>query len=389
MNITKPRLDQFKITGSTVGDVHFPKVKWLSPFDGSNGATTTTDSSDSNNSLTLQGSTQISTAQSKFGGSSMYVPNSAQQGVYASVAGTTVNLTGDFTLEWWVYRVQVSYANSMAQLIYGLPLADDLTSYGMVVGYYGSSASTTQGLMYVSSNGSGWNVASAVQLGTGSLGTVGQWVHMALVRSGSDWSYYVDGTRTYTGSLGSAAIATPGSYMYLGRAWGDVSSMEAYYDDFRVTQGLARYTGASFTPPTTAHLTSAGDVNKHIVVNSDADGVAIGTGGISQARIAKAWVNFVGTNGSINSSYNISSITDNTTGSFTVNFSTAMNGATDYCCVAMAEYNSSNGSGMHIYGANSQGSSLPTASAFRIDVLNYNDTNDGDCGPVHLLFFGN
>ena len=114
MNITKPRLDQFKITGSTVGDVHFPKVKWLSPFDGSNGATTTTDSSDSNNSLTLQGSTQISTAQSKFGGSSMYVPNSTEQGVYASVAGTTVNLTGDFTIEYWFRRVQVSYANNMA-----------------------------------------------------------------------------------------------------------------------------------------------------------------------------------------------------------------------------------------------------------------------------------
>tara|TARA_Y100000356_G_scaffold57653_1_gene46719 strand:+ start:43 stop:648 length:606 start_codon:yes stop_codon:yes gene_type:complete len=161
-----------------------------------------------------------------------------------------------------------------------------------------------------------------------------------------------------------------------------------FFDDFRVTKGLARYT-SGFTPPTSAHLNSAGDVNKHIVINSDADGVAIGAGGISQARIAKAWVNFVGTNGSINSSYNVSSITDNTTGSFTVNFSTAMNGATDYCCVAMAEYNSSNGSGMHIYGANSQGSSLPTASAFRIDVLNYNDTNDGDCGPVHLLFFGN
>ena len=28
MNITKPRLDQFKITGSTVGDVNFPYVKF-------------------------------------------------------------------------------------------------------------------------------------------------------------------------------------------------------------------------------------------------------------------------------------------------------------------------------------------------------------------------
>ena len=388
MNITKPRLDQFKITGSTVGDVHFPKVKWLSPFDGSNGATTTTDSSDSNSSLTLQGSTIISTAQSKFGGSSMYVPNSAQQGVYANVAGTTVNLTGDFTLEWWVYRVQVSYANSMAQLIYGLPLADDLTSYGMVVGYYGSSASTTQGLLYCSSNGSGWNVASAVQLGTGSLGTVGQWVHMAMVRSGSDWSYYVDGTRTYTGSLGSATISTPGSYMYLGRAWGDVSSMEAYYDDFRVTQGLARYTGASFTPPTTAHLTSAGDVNKQIVVNSDADGVAIGTGGISQARIAKAWCNWDQTGTiAIRSSYNISSISDLGTGRTDVNFSTAM-ADTNYTACVYGNHSSSNSAYTDFSEDQSYGAVLRTVND--IEVTHYKKgTGYIDSKQADLIIFGN
>ena len=327
MNITKPRLDQFKITGSTVGDVHFPKVKWLSPFDGSNGATTTTDSSNSNLSLTLGSSTEISTAQSKFGGSSLYVPNSATQGVYANGAGSTIQLTEDFTLEWWVYRVQVSMADNMAQLIYGLPLTDNIGGYGMTIGYYGSGSSTSQGLLYASSNGSSWNIASAVQLGTGSLGTVGQWVHMAMVRSGTTWSYYVGGTRTYTGTLGSATIATAGSYMYLGRAWSNASSMEAYYDDFRVTQGLARYSGASFTVPTTAHLTSAGDVNKHIVVNSDADGVAIGTGGISQARVAKAWADIDGSQAAANmiaSSYNISSITDHATGLFSFNFSTAM-----------------------------------------------------------------
>ena len=67
MNITKPRLDQFKITGSTVGDVNFPYVKWLSPFDGSNGATSTTDESNTNGTVTFQGSSTISTAQSKFG----------------------------------------------------------------------------------------------------------------------------------------------------------------------------------------------------------------------------------------------------------------------------------------------------------------------------------
>ena len=389
MNITKPRLDQFKITGSTVGDVHFPKVKWLSPFDGSNGATTTTDSSDSNSSLTLQGSTQISTAQSKFGGSSMYVPSSTEQGVYANVAGTTVNLTGDFTIEYWFHRVQVSYANNMAQLIYGMPLSNSISGYSMVVGYYGSSTSTSQSLMYVSSNGSSWNVASAVQLGTGSLGTVGQWVHIALVRSGSDWSYYVDGTRTYTGSLGSAAIATPGSYMYLGRAWGSDNSIEAYYDDFRVTQGLARYSGASFTVPTTAHLTSAGDVNKHIVVNSDADGVAIGTGGISQARVAKAWADIDGTQTAANqieASYNISSMTDHGSAQFSFNFATAM---------ADADYSVVGGLGIDGGGASSVAALLikdKTTALVKMHsryVAGDGSSNDYDYSIICMQVFGN
>ena len=147
---------------------------------------------------------------------------------------------------------------------------------------------------------------------------------MAMVRSGSDWSYYVDGTRTYTGSLGSSTISAPGTNIVLGKSWDAQDQMEGYWDDFRISVGLARYSGASFTVPTTAHLTSAGDVNKHIVVNSDADGVAIGTGGISQARVAKAWANIDMAAASILGSYNVSSITDNATGDFTVTYSTAM-----------------------------------------------------------------
>jgi len=322
------KLDKIKATGTTVGDLHFPKVKWLSAFDGSNGATSTSDSSNSNLSLTLQSSTVISTAQSKFGGSSLYVPNSATQGVYADGAGSTIQLTGDFTIEWWVYRVQVTLADNMILgPIYGMQGGSAISGYGMVFPYYYSPVSTSEGQIYASSNGSSWNMASGVTLGTGSLGTVGQWVHMAMVRSGTTWSYYVDGTRTYTGTLGSDTISTStGTYMHLGRAWGtNGTSPEAYYDDFRITQALARYSGTSFTPPSTAHLTSAGDANKHIVVNSDVDGVAIGTGGINQARIAKAWVNFNGTSTvAIRESYNISSLADRGTGLYSLNLSTAL-----------------------------------------------------------------
>ena len=325
-----PKLTNLSVTGTTVGDVHFPKVKTLLPLNGSNGGTSTTDVSNSNATVSFQGSSTTSTAQSKFGGSSLYVPNSNPEGIYFSGAGSTINLTGDFTVEYWIYRVQATPASNqiIGPMIGTQSISNNSTAsnpYAMLIGFI--SSGPTNGQLWCSSNGSSWDVASGVDLGSGSHGTVGQWVHMALTRSSATWSYYVNGTRTYTGSLGSATIYTPGSYITLGKSYNTTNSFEAYYDDFRITQGLARYTGASFTVPTTAHLTSAGDVNKQIVVNSDADGVAIGTGGISQARIAKAWADIDGSQTAANmiaSSYNISSITDNATGVFSFNFSTAM-----------------------------------------------------------------
>ena len=390
MNITKPRLDQFKITGSTVGDVHFPYVKWLSPFNGSNGATSTTDESNTNATVTFQGSSTISTAQSKFGGSSLYSPNANPAGVYVPGAGSTINLTGDFTFEWWFYRIQVSVSNNQASgPIYGQSSTTNCDSKGLLVGYVSTSTSTTSGLLYGSSNGSSWNVASAVVLGNGSLGTVGQWVHLALVRSGSDWSFYVDGSRTYNGSLGSSTISAPGANILIGKSWDNASQMEGYWDDFRLTQGLARYTGASFTVPTTAHLTSAGDVNKHIVVNSDADGVEIGTGGINQARIAKAWVFIDGENAAasmIQGSYNVSSMTDNAVGKYQINFSTALSD-TNYS--ATASYGG-DGSWSNTIGTVRFDGALSTAHAKISVAYTYDNTRYYyDYPKVYAQFFGN
>ena len=365
-----PKLTNLSVTGTTVGDVHFPKVKLLLPFDGSNGATTTNDESNSTHSVTFAGGAQISTAESKFGGSSLYLNGDSGTKLTISQSSDFDFGTGDFTIEFWI---KTSLSNSDSQSRRVISFGDNNTNRIQI---------------FLSSDGIDFYNISSVKVDGDIDVADGNWHHVAFTRSGTSLKGFVDGaqsgsTATNSTDYDNAAALTIGAYASTG-----LGRVVGYLEDLRITKGLARYTSA-FTAPTRGHLTSAGDVNKQIVVNSDADGVAVGTGGISQARVAKAWVNFVGTNGSINSSYNVSSITDNTTGSFTVNFSTAMNGATDYCCVAMGEYNSSNGSGMHVYGANSQGSSLPTASAFRIDVLNYNNTNDGDCGPVHLLFFGN
>ena len=71
MPFNKPDIGQLRAVGTTVGDVYFPQTKLLLPFDGSNGATITSDLSNSNHSVTFNGNASISTAQSKFGGSSV------------------------------------------------------------------------------------------------------------------------------------------------------------------------------------------------------------------------------------------------------------------------------------------------------------------------------
>ena len=53
--------------------------------------------------------------------------------------------------------------------------------------------------------------------------------------------------------------------------------------------------------------------------------------------IAKAWVSFTGSTAVINASFNVSSITRNGNGDYTVNFTTAMPSA-NYVCAGMAVY---------------------------------------------------
>jgi hypothetical protein len=55
--------------------------------------------------------------------------------------------------------------------------------------------------------------------------------------------------------------------------------------------------------------------------------------------IAKAWVQFVGSSGSINASFNVSSVTRNGTGDYTINFTTAMANA-NYSLIGTCTSNS-------------------------------------------------
>ena len=322
MNLQKLRLGQLKPAdgATTLGDVYYPQTVLLAPFEGTNGSTSTSDSSTKNHSFSFSGSSlSISTSQSKFGSSSLFHNNQSSTADHVSLGTSSdflINQNTEYTFEFWYRALDTT-----------TPPVFSFGTYNSVIQY--RITCTGDGNLAFKSGSGGWGWGS-ITIGGGTL-TVDTWKHCAIVRNAGTLTLYVDGT-----SVASASTANWGGTsgtMRIGTYFGDARSGYFYMDDLRITKGIARYTG-NFTPPTTAHLTSSGDANKQIVVNSGADGVAIGTGGINQARIAKAWVRFDQTGSqSIDSSYNISSVTDTNTGISTLNFSTAMTDA-NYSVVA-------------------------------------------------------
>jgi hypothetical protein len=97
--------------------------------------------------------------------------------------------------------------------------------------------------------------------------------------------------------------------------------------------------------------------------------------------IAKAWVNFNGTGTvAIRDSFNVSSITDNGTGDYTVNFTTALPNA-NYSCVSGLTSDGSVGT------ANPRVAEMVTTStsAMRMLCMGSTDGSATDCSGVYVI----
>lgn len=93
---------------------------------------------------------------------------------------------------------------------------------------------------------------------------------------------------------------------------------------------------------------------------------------------AKAWANFNGTSATIRTSYNVSSITRNGSGDYTVNFTTALTDA-DYVVSGWAR-----NTGQGFYVVTSSTNTTLTSTAARIQTAY--GTTAGDCDYVTVGF---
>lgn len=219
---------------STWSDPFFQSVYLLLHFDGANGSTTFTDSSSAARVVTAAVNARINTAVSKFDGSAVIFDGAS---VSDQLTFTDPALgTGNFTIEFWMKsNCSVQYA----QII-------------------GNEFSTNQGYTFLINNNSptGGQITVyslqanlVVQTSTGDW-TDDNWHHIALVRSGTSFTLYTDGSANGTGTSSDSFNGSSLAYIGRNNVYASPSrNFTGYLDEFRITKGVARYT-SNFTPPT-------------------------------------------------------------------------------------------------------------------------------------------
>lgn len=215
-------------------DPSFSNVVLLCHFDGTNGSTTVVDSSSAAHVITGSASLPLSTAQAKFGASSLSHPTSAGQ-ITTPDSPDWCFGSGQFTVELWIYpTVAISgTATILAQWI----AAPNL---GWIFGFNGSS-------LWFPYSTTGSDVATFVA-GT-FVPTVGAWSHIAADRdAGNNTRLYANGA-VIANWLVNPTFFDSSAPLYIGNDGSSTQGFVGYMDDLRITKGVARYAGA-FTPPT-------------------------------------------------------------------------------------------------------------------------------------------
>ncbi len=204
------------------------------------------DSSPSGHTVTAGGNTTHSSGQSKFSGGSIYFDGTDD---YLQVPNHTDFAfgSGDFTVDAWIYGTD---AGQNEQTVFCKNIVT--SNYGWVLNFNdggGANGYVDLGLLW-STNGSSW--ASTTRFASGI--TANSWHHVAVVRSGTTITVYVDGTSigAYTGV---GTFYTDGQAFQIGAYQPASGEFEGYIDEVRVTKGTALWISA-FTPPTRRNLSA-------------------------------------------------------------------------------------------------------------------------------------
>jgi hypothetical protein len=193
-------------------------------------------------SFRTEGNAQLSSTQSKFGGSSLYFDGTA--GTQLISAGGTSRLhpqfmldSADFTLEFWLYYTGVADGG----YTYPFYLRSTSPSAAVLTAGFGDAG---YGHKFFVNTGPASSLADALVTNATKSSLANRWVHVAVVRRSGITTIYLDGVNS--ASFNRYYSVGP-AYIMLGMS--STGTFTGYLDDVRLTKGSARYQ-ANFTPPT-------------------------------------------------------------------------------------------------------------------------------------------
>ena len=186
------------------------------------------------NAVKCIGNTTTSTSYVKFAGTiSIYMATTGDYLQLVDPLDSWISTYGgDYTIELWWYPTDVTTGTYQEFLTCS-------------AGFQWYTESNGQIRIALSGNNSGsffWHPSAMYQMVSNT------WHHLALVRQGTNYTVYVDGVSKAT-IANAPDINTGTNALELGSYAGGQHPSSGYYQDFRITKGLARYTG-NFTPPT-------------------------------------------------------------------------------------------------------------------------------------------
>ena len=211
------------------GDASYQSVYLLLACDGTDGSTTFTDTSPTPKTVTASGNAHIETDQAEFGTASAYFDGT---GDYLSLTGTSLG-TDDFTIEGWIRIATPSSTFCILDT-----RNTDFTNNGFSF-YVRSTSKLTfgRGNPFVATEGT-TDITADTRY------------HVALTRSSGTVRGYLDGSREFEVSDTKTFSLTGWRIGHYWNASGTISA--GYIDDLRITLGVARYTGASYSVPAAA-----------------------------------------------------------------------------------------------------------------------------------------
>lgn len=141
--------------------------------------------------------------------------------------------TGDFTIELWIYFTT-------------------LTSSPMVIDFRPASTNGAYPALYVTSAGSLRYYVNTADRITGANGnvTTGGWRHVILSRVSGSTYLGMDGAQQGSTWTDSTNYNGSNTRIWVGATGTNLAQLDGYVSEIRVTKGVGRYSGGSYTVPT-------------------------------------------------------------------------------------------------------------------------------------------